>query len=65
MARCEMCKTKIPRRFLAPLFSNGAYSLVDPECALKVQGSDRFHGEIFQQMLEDFREWKLTLNKEK
>jgi len=65
MARCEMCKTETPRQFLALLISNGTFSFVDPECALKVQGKDRFHGEMAQQMLEDFREWKLTLNKEK
>lgn len=61
---CEYCQHEVPEHLLSMMFVNGAYHLVDPECALaiknKVHGTNftEFHGTIAQQMLEDYRAWK-------
>jgi hypothetical protein len=66
MTTCLECKKDCPDEFIAPMFVNGTYTYVDPECALaitnKVHGFNRtsFKGKMAQQMLEDFREWKET-----
>lgn len=60
---CELCEIEIPDRFLQPMFVNGMYINVDPECALaltnKIHGTNRseFKGQMAQQLLEDFRDW--------
>lgn len=62
--QCEQCNKYYPERFMYPMFINGNYTMVDPECALKlknqIHGTNHtsFIGTIAQQTLEDFRKYK-------
>ena len=62
--KCERCKKQIPDRFISPMFVGGGYIRVDPECALEIMNEvhgnkfTKFNGEVAQQMLEDFRDFK-------
>jgi hypothetical protein len=62
--KCQRCRKKYPDRFVEPMFANGGYIYLDPECVLKemseVHGYQftEFTGTQAQQLLEDFREWK-------
>jgi len=63
---CDKCKQDYPDRFVQPMFAEGNYTNLDPECALKemsrVHGFEftKFTGTYAQELLEDFREWKET-----
>ena len=63
--KCQRCGIGYPDRFLQPLISSSQDTIVvDPECALKemsdIHGIEftKFHGEMSQQMLEEFQAWK-------
>lgn len=67
--KCGICGKETPDEFLSPFhyYIPGVRServIADPECALaclnKIHGDNRteFTGDIAQQMLENFREWK-------
>ncbi len=62
--KCDRCGKLIPDRFISPLFADGVYTNVDPECALErmseIHGHKltQFTGTYAQQLLEDFQEWK-------
>lgn len=58
MTTCDICKKEVPDIFIAPMFHDGQYYHVDPECALKMTGGSSFQGEMAQEMLENFREWR-------
>lgn len=62
--KCERCGKQIPDRFISPLFANGVYTNVDPECALEIMSEvhgreiTKFRGQVAQEMLEDFQAFK-------
>ena len=62
---CSRCEIEAPFNFIQPMFIGGSgYHLVCPECALaitnEIHGSNftGFQGEMAQEILEQFREWK-------
>ena len=62
--KCHRCERWYPEKFIRPFFTAGEYYDLDPECALKTKNEDygfndtKFSGEMAQQLLEDFREFK-------
>lgn len=68
-SHCVICHKKYPARFIQPMFFLGGYHSVDPECALAITNEIRgtnlteFSGEMAQQLLEDFREWRAKHDK--
>lgn len=65
METCEKCKIKFPDEFYSPFIHMGGQSCLCPECVLEkrneIHGLPKgtpFRGQVAQQMLDDFKEWK-------
>ena len=65
MNKCEHCCIEFPDEFYNPMWVNGGFMNYCPACALLVRNrlaglpeKTPFKGEMAQQIVEDFNEWK-------